>query len=135
MNKKQKIIVSITGIILVLLILVGLTYAYFLTRIQGNTNTKSISVTTANLAIVYGDGTPLILTAEKIQPSKSPIGTKTFTVTNAGTLSTYLNKLKAGNWCYDDSAYTTNTGEIKIADMSSYYENNTSFFFGGYTRL
>ena len=49
MNRKQKIIVSTTGIFLVLLILVGLTYAYFLTRINGNTNDKSISVTTANL--------------------------------------------------------------------------------------
>ena len=51
MNRKQKIIISVTGIFIVLLILVGLTYAYFLTRIQGNTNTKSISVTTANLIL------------------------------------------------------------------------------------
>ena len=36
--------------------IVGLTYAYFLTKINGNENTKSISVTTANLALVYGDG-------------------------------------------------------------------------------
>ena len=57
MNRKQKIIVSVTGIFIVLLILVGLTYAYFLTRIQGNTNTKSISVTTADLKLTYGDGT------------------------------------------------------------------------------
>ena len=57
MNRKQKIIVSTTGIFLVLLILVGLTYAYFLTRINGNTNDKSISVTTANLRLVYSDGT------------------------------------------------------------------------------
>ena len=44
MNKKQKIIVSIVGIAIVSLSLLGLTYAYFLTRIQGNTNTKSISL-------------------------------------------------------------------------------------------
>ena len=44
MSKKAKIIVSISGIVLVMLILLGLTYAYFLTRIQGNTNDKSISV-------------------------------------------------------------------------------------------
>ena len=41
MSKRQKIIVSITGIFLVLMILVGLTYAYFLTKITGITNTKS----------------------------------------------------------------------------------------------
>ena len=56
MNRRQKIIVSITGIFIVLLALVGLTYAYFLTRITGNKNEKSISVTTANLELVYGDG-------------------------------------------------------------------------------
>ena len=34
MNKKQKIIVSVAGITIVLLTLLGLTYAYFLTRIH-----------------------------------------------------------------------------------------------------
>ena len=60
MNRKQKIIISVTGIFIVLLILVGLTYAYFLTRIQGNTNTKSISVTTANLVLEYGENTNVV---------------------------------------------------------------------------
>ena len=82
MNRKQKIIISVTGIFIVLLILVGLTYAYFLTRISGNTNTKSISVTTADLKLTYGDGNGDI-TAEKIQPGTT-IDTKTFTVTNEG---------------------------------------------------
>ena len=82
MNRKQKIIISVTGIFIVLLILVGLTYAYFLTRIQGNTNTKSISVTTADLKLTYGDGNGDI-TAEKIQPGTT-IDTKTFTVKNEG---------------------------------------------------
>ena len=40
MNRRQKIIVSVTGIFIVLLILVGLTYAYFLTRINGNTSNQ-----------------------------------------------------------------------------------------------
>ena len=61
MSKKAKIIVSISGIVLVMLILVGLTYAYFLTRIHGNTNNKSISVTTANLELTYGDNSAEIL--------------------------------------------------------------------------
>ena len=38
MNRKQKLIVSITGITIVMLALLGLTYGYYLTRIQGNTN-------------------------------------------------------------------------------------------------
>ena len=85
MNRRQKIIVSITGIFLVLLILVGLTYAYFLTRINGNNNDRSISVTTANLELTYGDGTNTVLTtSDPIIPSNDPIGVKDFTVTNNG---------------------------------------------------
>ena len=84
MNRRQKIIVSITGIILVSLILIGLTYAYFLTRIDGNDATKSISVTTANLSLVYADNSSeLITSTEPIIPGEFK-SSKTFTVTNNG---------------------------------------------------
>ena len=56
MNCKPKKIVSVAGIFLVLMILVGLTYGYFLTKISGNTNISSINVTTAYLALKYDDG-------------------------------------------------------------------------------
>ncbi len=85
MNRKQRIIVSVTGIILVFLILVGLTYAYFLTKINGNTNDKSISVTTANLEIKYEDNNDII-TGDKIGPGTTlPI--KVFTVINNGNMN------------------------------------------------
>ena len=84
MNRRQKIIVSITGIFIVLLALVGLTYAFFLTRITGNGNPKSISVTTAKLELVYGnDDGSIIGENEVIEPGKK-FTTKTFTVTNNG---------------------------------------------------
>jgi len=90
MNRRQKIIVSITGIFIVLLALVGLTYAYFLTRITGNENDKSIEVTTANLSVTYnddmdGDGEPdALMVFEKIQPSNTETYRKTFKVENTG---------------------------------------------------
>ena len=91
MNKKQKIIVSVVGITIVLLTLLGLTYAYFLTRIQGNTNDKSISVTTANLELTYGDNSAEILGKDlTLIPSDNEIGTKTFTVTNNGNDTSYV---------------------------------------------
>ena len=91
MNRKQKIIISVTGIFIVLLILVGLTYAYFLTRIQGNTNTKSITVTTKDLKITYGDGTNTVLTSDiPLIPSSDAIGVKDFTVTNEGDDTSYI---------------------------------------------
>ena len=82
MSKRQKIIVSITGIFLVLLILVGLTYAYFLTKITGNTNTKSISVTTANLVLEYGENTNVVQGINNAEPGYEV--SKIFTATNEG---------------------------------------------------
>ena len=82
MNRRQKIIVSVTGIFLVLLILVGLTYAYFLTKINGNTNDKSISVTTANLELKYDDINDILISENAVEPGKSWV--KTFSATNKG---------------------------------------------------
>ena len=82
MSRKQSIIVSVTGIFLVLLILVGLTYAYFLTKIKGNANSKSISVTTANLLLEYADVNDELITDSAVEPGKT--WTKTFVATNKG---------------------------------------------------
>jgi len=81
MSRKNKIIVSVVGITIVLLALLGITYAYYLTRIQGNTNTNSISITTANLLLKYDDGSGAIV-EENIMPGVTY--TKTFSVTNEG---------------------------------------------------
>ena len=97
MNRRQKIIISVTGIFLVLLILVGLTYAYFLTQIQGNENDKSITVTTANLRLVYTDGNGVLTPAEMLLPGNTVkfkdkdnniVESKTFAVTNEGDTKT-----------------------------------------------
>ena len=71
MKRKKMIVVSAVGITIVLLTLLGLTYAYFLTRIQGNTNDKSISVTTANLILEYADVNDELITDSKVVPGKS----------------------------------------------------------------
>ena len=89
MSRRNKIIVSIICIFIVLLALIGITYGYFLTRVEGNTNETSISVTTADLKLVYGDGNGLI-SKNDIMPGTTI--TKTFTVTNDGesTVNDYL---------------------------------------------
>jgi len=111
MNRKQKIIVSITGIFIVLLALVGLTYAYFLTRITGNENNKSISVTTANLELLYGDGTTTVLEPDtKLIPSSTEVGTKDFTVTNNGEDTSYTVLIE------DTEAYYATAGSYKNED-------------------
>ena len=82
MNRKQRIIISITGIVLVSLILIGLTYGYYMTKIKGNTNSKSISVVTANLLLEYADVNDELITDSAVEPGKS--WTKTFVATNKG---------------------------------------------------
>ena len=129
MNRKQKIIISVTGIFIVLMILVGLTYAYFLTRIQGNTNTKSISVTTADLKLTYGDGNGDI-TAEKIQPGTT-IDTKTFTVKNEGNATVnnyavYLEELVNTLSRTSDMVYTL-TCTSSVSGKTCKGVNETSF--------
>ena len=109
MNRKQRLIVSVTGIFLVLLILVGLTYAYFLTKIKGNDNEKSISVTTADLKLEYSDINDILVSEENVEPGNS--WTKTFAVTNNGnkTVTNYgvaLENIENGLERKEDLVYT-----------------------------
>ncbi len=83
MDRKTRIIVSVIAIILLVLTLLGITYAYFLTRIKGNTNDKSIKIKTADLKLIYGDGNGTIKPDKLIVPGDL-IDSKTFTVTNKG---------------------------------------------------
>ena len=111
MSRNQRIIISITGIVLVMSILIGLTYAYFLTRINGNTNDKSISVTTANLELKYDDIEQVLISEENVEPGKT--WTKKFSATNTGSkkvesygvaLENVINTLKRT----EDLVYTLN---------------------------
>ena len=121
MNRRQKIIVSVTGIFLVLLLLVGLTYAYFLTQITGNKNDKSISVSTANLALVYGDGNNAI-TGENIIPGTT-LDAKTFTVTNQGNATTdYVVVIDNASVVYADTRTVNGVTQTKGAKAE--FESN-----------
>ena len=82
MKRKNKIIFSLTGITIIMLALLGFTYGYYLTNIYGNTNSNSISVTTADLMLTYDDNNSYI-DMTNIMPGTS--ASKTFTVSNLGT--------------------------------------------------
>lgn len=94
MNRKQKIIISVVGIFIVTLALLGLTYGYYLTTIHGNTNTKSVSLSTDRLVLNYGESSSAIVVSQNIMPSadaNQTVATKDFYVKNDGTDSvTYL---------------------------------------------
>ena len=91
MKRKTIITISISGIIIVTLALLSLTYGYYLTRIQGNTNAKSVEVTSGSSKALYTDLTEEDLT-QIITPGNS-VRMK-FSVKNIGdsaaTYSIYL---------------------------------------------
>lgn len=95
MEKKSKksIVIGLTSLFLVTLLMLGLTYAYYRTRIIGNESIDpSISVTSKKLEITYNDGNGN-LNATNIAPGedikfKTKTGeevlSKTFSVENTG---------------------------------------------------
>ena len=84
--KDNKIIFG-TLIVLLLLLTVGLSYAYFSTAVKGNDNAKNVVVEAGTLKLTYTDG-PAI-NAQYIKPEWST--TKEVSVKNNGTLDAYYN--------------------------------------------
>ena len=89
-DKKPNIIAIIGAIVLLVLAVVGLSYAFFSAFIKNGETDPSIEGTGANLSLVYSDGKSVI-TSSNIMPGWS--ATKTFTVTNNGEGTAYY-KLK-----------------------------------------
>ena len=87
MNRRQKITLLIIGIILILLVLIGLTYAYFVTRINGSI-TESVDAKTLKLELVYGENDPTIKFGDNVLPGYSV--SKEFSVTNKGSSVDYF---------------------------------------------
>ena len=115
MNRRQKIIVSVVGIFIVLLALVGLTYAYFLTQVKGNTN-KSISVTTANLRLVYGGDDGSIIGDNEIIEPDTTFAPKTFTVTNEGNekIDSYAVVIENFGVYYNEDSTIINENNVEV---------------------
>ena len=92
-DKRPNIIAIIEAIVLLVLAVVGLSYAFFSAFINGGETDTSVEGTGANLSLVYTDGKSVI-TSSNIMPGWS--ATKTFTVTNNGEADTYY-KLNISN--------------------------------------
>lgn len=108
-NVKKRIITSIVAIIVLIFALLGITYAYFTTKIKGNEDEKSANVSAGKLELTYGDGNKEIV-VENIEPG-TVLKTKSFTVKNTGTsridnydviLENVVNELAY----YEDLTYT-----------------------------
>lgn len=84
MKRRTLTIVSIVSIIIISLLLLSLTYGYYLTTIEGNTNSKSVEVATGDTKVLYTDLSE-DNTSEIIKPGFKTV--KSFTVQNIGNVS------------------------------------------------
>ena len=84
---KDKKILIVTALVLLLLLTTGLSYAYFSTAVKGNDNAKDVVVEAGTLKLTYTDG-PAI-NAQYIKPGWTT--TKEVSVKNNGTLDAYYN--------------------------------------------
>ncbi|HHX33438.1 MAG TPA: hypothetical protein GX713_04370, partial [Mollicutes bacterium] len=81
MNDKKITIITIISMILsLLLITIGLSFAYFTANITGTENSTTINVTGGVMTIHY-DSIGQEIEALDIRPDNNPFGTKTFTLT------------------------------------------------------
>ena len=80
-NNKTKTIVMVTTLLILIVSIAGISYAYFTINVTGNEETSSINVSAVTLKLLFSDGPEVNL--ENAHPNT--VVTKTFTVTNNGT--------------------------------------------------
>lgn len=105
---RKKILIGISALILLVITLLGITYAYFTAKVSGNTQAKSIVVTAAKLELTYNDGNGTVI-VDKVEPGVT-LESKTFSVKNTGTkeITSYdvvMEVLENGLEYYGDLVY------------------------------
>ena len=90
-TKTNKVKVIVVTLLIFIVSIAGITYAYFTIQITGNDTASSMRLTTANMSLVYND--VQIASGEYVTPGWSE--TKTLTVTNNGNVtSDYIIKFR-----------------------------------------
>lgn len=88
MNTRQKLTLGIAAIFMVTLTIVGVTYAYFVTRVNtAGTETKAV-IKTADISVTYNDGNGVVK-MQDVEPGA--VAYKTFTVSNSSEVDTTYN--------------------------------------------
>lgn len=87
LTRSIKIRIIVLSILLFLLTIIGITYAYFTIQVTGNEEASSIRVSTARLSLIYTD--TLLLGGDRIKPQWTQ--SKTISVKNNGTVPVYYN--------------------------------------------
>ncbi len=135
MNTKQKLTLGIAAIFMVTLTIVGVTYAYFVTRVSGET-TESVKINTASVGSVEyqaGNGTEDAISLSKVLPGTFTY--KTFKVVNTtkdanGTPSNYNLVLEATPGAIN-YVHSTKTDDLKTTCYVSTASQATTECFDG----
>ena len=135
MEQKNKN-VMIVSIIALVLVLIGVTYAYFSARITGLESASTISLTAGRMGIVYSEGDENV-TVSGIYPRSEEWLTKTITLTGYNTtdqdmkydlgINITTNTFKGGQLSFSLSGVGSNG--TKIADITNKAITKTSGFF------
>ncbi|MDD2409473.1 MAG: hypothetical protein PHD03_01990 [Bacilli bacterium] len=81
--KKNSIINILFGVMLLLLVTIGVSFAYFTAGISGSEGATTITVSGGTMTITYAGGSAI--TASNIHPQSAAIVTKNFTITGNNT--------------------------------------------------
>ena len=82
LKTKNKLALAVTSLVFLLLIVIGVSYAYFTANITGEDST-TITVTGGKMSMIFAGGNNI--TASNLLPTDNPIATKIFTVTGNNT--------------------------------------------------
>jgi len=124
---KKKIIISMCAIILLVLTLFGITFAYFTSKVEGNKNETSISVTAAELKLEY-NGENSYIEVNALFPGQK-IESKVFSVENTGTREINNYDVILENLVNDLSKYEDLTYELKCESSDEYDCNGSTGIF------
>ncbi|MDD2409474.1 MAG: hypothetical protein PHD03_01995 [Bacilli bacterium] len=134
-NKKtKKGIKLIIPIVLLLLVTIGVSFAYFTAKISGSEIATTITVSGGTMTINYAGGSAI--TASNIYPQSAAIVTKNFTITgnnNAAIIMKYkvtlvvqTNTFSSGALEYKLTSENTNSNGTPIPAVTTYTDIATS---------
>ncbi len=118
-NKKTTIMLAISMVVPLLLITIGLSFAYFTANITNTEESTTINVTGGVMTIHY-DSEGQEINAPNIEPSDNPFGTKTFTLT--GNNTTNEDMLYHIILIVEENTFTENALKYKLTSTNT--DNN-----------
>lgn len=121
MSKKNKNIISVSLVALMVITILGVSYAYFTANLTGTETASTISVTAGKMEIAFSGGNNIVV--KNISPSNDPIGTKTFTV--KGTNTTDIDMNYRLNFVVQNNTFSNNAISYSLNGTNS-GENGTT---------